>query len=249
MSLQLLRALLILGMPVCALFAGIWLIGRTGLACHALRWYGKSTLVFLLGIPVTLAGLVLVAIGLPFRVTVTGTRQPFTMYPEATDRGWQLVRLPAWLRLWDNAFDGLLGDRRGWWDNYCREHYGKPCTAFYSMWQWTAIRNPANYWSRVVTGCDVSRCRIDKLAGSDQAEEDAPGWSFLLATRDDGARFYLLQFCLPWAFRRDRAVYGRFGWKVKLAHNGTPPTALDKDRIKGSVYRLSPWKDIGPSEY
>ena len=171
------------------------------------------------------------------------------MYPHLIDRGWQLVRLPAWLLWWDNAFDGLLGDRRGWWDNYCRENYGKSSASYYSMWQWAALRNPANYWSRVLTGCDVTQCIVTKLAGADVADEDNPGWQFIVAERGDGACFHLVQFCLPWRFNRQRAVFGRFGWKIKLAHNNLPIDASEKDRIKGSVYRISFWKNIGPSTY
>ena len=36
----------------------------------------------------------------------------------------------------------------------------------------------------------------------------------------------------------------RFGWKIKLSHNGTLPSDRAQDRIKGSVFRVTPWKAI-----
>lgn len=92
---------------------------------------------------------------------------------------WQLITLPAWLSGGATSSTGHGGDKRGWWNTNCVNEYGKYYFEFFPMWMWLAIRNPANYWSRVMTGCDVSKCDITRLAGRDLANEDHPGWSFL----------------------------------------------------------------------
>ena len=210
---------------------------------HIITWAFKSISVFLIGIPITLLGFPLIAIALPFRKYDLETIR-FSQYPELGY--WQRVTLPAWARWWSNEFDGAYGDKRGWWSNYCIENYGKDHTHFYSMWQWLAIRNPANYWSRVVSGCDVSKCVIVKLAGDDVVTETEGNfeWQFLCATNENGSRFHRFFFVMPWWFRKDKAIMFDIGWKIKLAHNGMSPDAILKDRIKGSVFSMSPWKGV-----
>lgn len=209
---------------------------------HITKWFFKSTIYMLIGLPITLIGLLAVWIGIKIGVHTEGDEASYTQYPNLGN--WKLTRLPKWLLLWDNKYDGLLGDKRGWWANYCLENYGKSNKEPYCMWQWAAIRNPANYWSRVVAGVDVSQCTFTLLAGQTVVDEDNPGWHFIVATRKDGAQFHLLQFVFPWFFDKTHAVYGRFGWKIKMDHQGTQPDEREQDRIKGSVYRVSPWKAI-----
>ena len=153
-----------------------------------------------------------------------------------------LVRLPTWLKWWDNPYDGLHGDKRGWWADYCGRTYATDVDDFYSMWQWAAIRNPANYWSRIVTGRRVKQVTL--LAGRYVVDEDNPGWHFLMALDDQGRTFYYLGFVFPWWFDKTHAVYGRFGWKLKLSHNWLPEDAPDQDAVRASVYRVSFWKAI-----
>ena len=210
---------------------------------HLLIWFCKSVSVFLLGIPVTLLGFPLVALALPFRIEHPSLDVPFSD-PRQTTGVHRFVTLPRWARWWSNEFDGAEGDRRGWWNTYCLENYEQDAKAFYSMWQWLAVRNPANYWARVVTGCDVSRCVITKLAGQDVCDEDTPGWHFLVAESDSGTLYHYFGFCLPWWFDPTHMLFGRFGWKIKLSHNTTPSSADETDRFKGSVFRMSLWKEI-----
>lgn len=209
---------------------------------HIIKWFVQSTAVFLIGLPVTLLGLPLVLIGIQFAEVFMPTWQHFTDPRYASKGAWALCRLPRFLLWWDNPYDGLFGDKRGWWDNYCRENYGHDAQHWYSMWQWAAIRNPANYWSRVVTGCDVRT--VELLAGKPVCDEDNPGWHFLRATDANGRSFYYLGFVFPWWFDKTHAVYGRFGWKLKLEHNRMSPAAPEQDRIRASVYRVSFWKAI-----
>ena len=209
-------------------------------------WYVKSVSTFLVGIPVTLAGFPIVAIALPFRIEHPETEVQFSDPRYASQGAHRLVTLPAWAKPWDNIFDGAWGDRRGWWNNYCLENYKKDCTAFRSMWQWLACRNPANYFSRVMTGVDVSLCTITVLGGVGEVVEE-PGvsnWQFLVATRIDGKKYHRFFCSLPWWFDQGHAVMFDIGWKIKLAHNGISMDAPIKNRIKGSVFTPSFWKAL-----
>ena len=197
----------------------------------------------LAGLPITFAGFFVVAIALPFRKT-SGEPKTYSQYPELGR--WWLVTLPSWALWWDNKFDGAWGDKRGWWANYCRETYCKPETSFEAMWKWLALRNPANWWSRVVTGVDVSQCLVEKVAGQDVVSDSVgkTGWQVLRALRNDGKCFPRLYVVLPWWFDQSHAVMIDIGWKIKLSHNRTTPDAEPSDRLKGSVFTLSPWKTL-----
>src|SRR5690554_1981626 len=61
----------------------------------------------LLGI---ISGLVIVAIAIPFRKEGVSLSD-----------GRKIVNLPKWAWLWGNDFDGLLGDKRGWWEEKDRK--------------------------------------------------------------------------------------------------------------------------------
>lgn len=238
-------AVILTGFVLVAFASGLALAVKTGEWSRAAAWFCSSTLVFVVGIPVTLLGFPVVAVALLFRQEHDTPDTPFT--DPRNPPGWhRMVTLPAWALLWDNKFDGAEGDRRGWWNAYCLRTYGKTAQAYYSMWQWLACRNPANYWSRVVTGVDVSQCTIRKIAGHDTVDE-LPGvrqWQFLVAEHDNGRRFYRLFCSLPWFFRPDRAVMIDIGWKMKLKHSRMSPDAPVADRIRGSVFTPSLWKAL-----
>lgn len=205
----------------------------------------RAFVYFIVGIPVTIAGAFVVPVALMYRIEHPETRKPFTQYVGLGD--WWLITLPAWAKWWSNEFDGALGDARGWWANYCLETYGKPPTSYRAMWQWLVFRNPANWWSRVVTGVDMLRCKVEKVFGDDVVTEYKYAgfeWQILKATRDDGKVFPRFYLVAPWWFRPDKAVMIDIGWKIKLAHNNLPPDASIKDRVKGSVFAFSPWKSL-----
>ena len=178
-------------------------------------------------------GLVVVPVLLPFRSTDGSTLLP---------SGWVFSNIPGW---WGNPFDGLYGDKRGDWADMCQQA-GRDPQGYLSMFLWAAVRNPVNYWSRMVAGCDVSRCVITKAWGDDEVieEPDLGGVQYLLATRDDGVQYPRFFAVLPWPFRPDRALMIDIGWKIKLSHNGTPTDAHPKDRFKGLVFTASPWKTL-----
>ena len=210
---------------------------------HILTLIGKSLITLLATATVMILGLPAVALALPFRTERDGA-VPFSQYPGNGE--WRLVTLPRWARWWDNIYDGMWGDKRGWWDNYCRENYDKTCKAFKSMYVWAAIRNSANYFKRNVVGVDVSECDIIKLAGQDyvEADEGFPGWQFLVADRVDGKLFHRFFLEIPWWFNPQRIFLIDIGWKIKMSHNNTPSDARPQDRFKGSVFTVSPWKSL-----
>lgn len=210
---------------------------------HWLTWFFKSTGLFLIDIPITLFGLIAVAIGYPFRREFPDTKKEFTQFPGE----WVMVRMPKWLSPWDNEYDGMRGDRRGWWDNYCREKYGVGSDSFKAMYLWTAVRNPANYWSRRLSGVDLANCKIMRLAGNVDVVTEEPGckeWHFLMCEKPNGSRYY--RFFMSWAYDRfpDHGIMIDIGWKFKMEHNNLSADTDDKNRIKGSVYTLSPWKKL-----
>ena len=207
-------------------------------------WYLKATAYFCLGAPLIVLGLFIVPIALLSRVEHPETRKPFSDARQAPG-DWMLVTLRETYFYFSNEFDGAWGDTRGWYNNWCLEKLGKTCQDFLSMYIWLAIRNPTNGWSRITTGCDVSLCDISVIWGSPLADEDNAGISFIVATnRETGRKYHSLNFWFPWFFDATHAVYGRFGWKIKMSHNGVTSDSRINDRIKGAVYRMSPWKAL-----
>ncbi len=193
----------------------------------------RSFALFLLRVPMILLGLPVVWVALPY-ATLVSTMAPFTQYPE---RGsWGLIRLPTWALWWDNAFDGMLGDKRGWWANECDGQHSSQR----NKWRWAALRNPANYFSRNVCGVDVSNLTIELVKGT--AFENYRGYELLRGT-DSNGRIYP-RFYLEYAFTATHGLMIDFGYKVKLSHNGTPSDAPEKDRLKGIVMVASPWKEL-----
>lgn len=176
-------------------------------------------------------GLAAVAVGIPFRRIVLNGDRP-------------IVRLPQWLLWFDNAYDGLTGDKRDDWNRFCLERYGKPASHPLCMWLWAAVRNPVNYWSRNIAGVDVSRLFIRLAAGREVVIEEPgkSGWQLIRALRDDGSFFFRLFGSFAYPFRHDRGLMFDFGWKLKLSHSGMPKDAQENDRFKGIVFVVSPWK-------
>lgn len=160
---------------------------------------------------------------------------PFRKLQRSKSDGRSIINLPRWAWLWGNDYDGLLGDKRGWWvDN---TPFGWRVNSFAAMWWWAAVRNPVNNL-RLVAGisCPVSECSIS-YAG-DRTVEDKPGrggWQFVIAERRTSVwyGFYLVH---EWS--ATRAFVIRVGYKIKPSHAGSsePP--------KGVTFKLNPWKEI-----
>lgn len=202
-------------------------------------WVLKSFLLALSLVPLKLLGMILIPIGLKFKQEYPETAKPFTQYPERGN--WRLVRLPSWLKWFDNQYDGFLGDKRGWWANECDgKHETLKC-----MWLWGAVRNPTNYFNRSVISLDVSKCRIVKLAGNCDLPSEEPGmreWVHLCAFHESGKEYH--RFFMSWAIINDHGIMIDIGYKIKLSQNGTPTDAPDKDRLRSPVFSPSPWKKL-----
>ena len=215
---------------------------------HVLTAAVKIPASILAELPVQAVGLIINAVTIPFAKQDTdesnsGTPVTYSQYPEHGT--WVRLRLPRWALWWDNPYDGLLGDKRGWWANECRKS-GRTEHHFLSKYTWSAIRNPANYFSRLVTGVDVSDCVITKIAGNvdevDDTGASGKSWHFLVATDSKGRNYHLLYGMIPYSDKR--GLYFRIGWKIKLGHNGTLSTEREQDRFKGNTIRVRPFAEL-----
>lgn len=205
------------------------------------QWFRSGVLRYIVDMPVSLAGLLVVAVALPFRSIDASTSVPFTQY--ASIGNWQMVNLPPWAKPWDNPCDGMIGDKRGWFANWCTER-GWSYPSWLSMWWWAAIRNPANYYSRVTTAIDITGATLRMLAGtSAKADESEFGWHFLAAELDGKTLGCLFQAAVLYPFSSRYGFYCRFGFKLELDE---PQTAENDryDRLRSSVWKFSPWKDL-----
>jgi hypothetical protein len=201
-------------------------------------------LLALLRLALLLAGLLVVAVAVPFAVPAYS----------ASD-GRRIYTLPAWAWLWGNAFDGLDGDKRQWWADNCDAlvFWGLlpwlralglplaplPVTSWLARWWWAAIRNPVNNLRLVPwVSCPVSECAIDYLGAA--AVEDKPGlggWQFVRAVRRGGRSrwygFYAVRVTGP-----ATAFVVRLGFKIKPSHEGAQEPA------KGMTFKVNPAKEI-----
>ena len=191
---------------------------------HALLAAAQWTTLIILRVALILLGLPIVALAIPFRRASVS----------ASD-GREIVNLPRWAWLWGNDFDGLLGDKRGWWaDN---TPFGVAVDSFLAMWWWAAVRNPVNNL-RLVPGisCPVTDCLIEYRG--DYTVEDKPGqggFQFVIAHRRSST-WYGLYWVHEWS--ATRAFVVRLGYKIKPSHalSGEPP--------KGMTFKVNPWKAI-----
>lgn len=182
--------------------------------------------VFLLlsNVVLDLLGLFVVAAAIPFRVdAVSGSD------------GRPIVNLPKWVWLFGNDYDGLLGDKRGWWAE--NTPFGWPVDSFLAMWWWAAIRNPVNnmrfvkLWQAPVVGSTINY-------KGDYTVEDHPGqagWQFVIV-ENGGKRWYGFYWVHQWS--GTRAFVVRFGFKVKPSHAGT------HEEPKGMTTKINPYKAI-----
>lgn len=208
---------------------------------HIFTWFFKSTFTFLIGLPITILSPFVTLIALPFRIEHPETDKPFTD-PRFISNGFhRLVTLPKWAKWWDNIYDGMWGDKRGWWDNETGD-----CTSFLSMLRWNGLRNPCNYFGRHIKGIDVSECKVELLAGQEEVKDSKgkEGWQFLVATSLNNKKYHRIYCVFPWWFKPTHAIMIDIGWKIKLSHNEVTKNNPPEDRFKSSVFTISIWKEL-----
>jgi len=206
---------------------------------HVLRAALQWACLLPLRVLMILAGLVVVPLALPFRVT-QGPAQPFSQ--AAGD--WLLILLPSWAWLWSNDRDGAAGDKRGWW--HLNAPFGLGAYHWLSMFWWLAIRNPANN-ARFSTlfGCPVTECDY-RYCGQASVEDDPGkgGWRLLLAThRKTGRRFYGFYWVRQWS--ATRALVVQLGFKGEPEDWADDYSADPSKQWKGFTFEVNLWKAIG----
>lgn len=194
---------------------------------------------------------VLIVVGLP----VVAAAIPFAVPGLSVSDLRPIVNLPRWAWLFGNDYDGLQGDKRGWWDANCDaavlfgllpllRRLGVPLdpltkTHWLARWWWAAVRNPVNNL-RLVPGfnCPVSECVIRFLGTA--VVEDKPGycgWQFV-AARHAGGRSRWYGFYLVHQWNTSRAFVLRLGYKIKPEHEGSDEPG------KGMTFKINPFKAI-----
>lgn len=162
---------------------------------------------FVANVVLDVIGLVVVAIALPFRVK-----------GYSGSDGREISNLPKWAWLFGNDYDGLQGDKRGWWAE--NTPFGWPVDSFMAMWWWAAVRNPVNnmrfvkLWQAPVKGSTITYV-------GDYTVRDHPGeagWQFV-TTENGGKHWYGFYLVHQWS--DTRAFVVRLGFKVQPDDAGT----------------------------
>lgn len=184
-------------------------------------------------LPLFILGLVLVPIGLLFKVEDSAKAKRFTEHN--TDRYWWHVGLPKWLWLWSNDRDGARGDKRGWWD--ANTTVGENADSFAAMFWWLAIRNPVNNMRfHPWFAADLFEADVELLAGQYHVDDDDDGsglgWQFCRFDNGDVKlySFYYLSQPMPeWLVKiipslKEHVFQIRIGHKIKPRYNDDFPT-------------------------
>lgn len=170
-------------------------------------------------------GLVIVAVALPFRVADVSVSD-----------GRKIINLPRWVWLWGNDFDGVQGDKRGWWAAHTP--FGWDVNGYKAMYWWTAIRNPTNNMRRLkLFSAPIIGSTITYIGDRDVADKPGrAGWQFVKLVSASGRSYY--GFYLVKMLGSKHAFVIRMGFKVSPDHQGS------KEQPKGMTTKINPWKNI-----
>lgn len=207
---------------------------------HYLWAIAQCCVLFLICIPMTLAGVVVVPVAL---LRPDDSKREVTIITDGINTWW-LRRLADWARWWDNPIDGFFGDPAFRWAG--RDiPFGWKSTDFLAQFWWGAIRNPLNYFKRFVISCDVRRCQFELLAGQEFVRDraDATGFQFLLATREDGRRYYRIYWVRKWP-GTSRAAIVELGHEFRREHFTENYTGREFKAFKGFAFLIHPCKPI-----
>lgn len=178
---------------------------------------------FVSNLVLLLVGLVVVAVAIPFRVAGVSVSD-----------GRAITNLPRWAWLFGNDYDGLLGDKRGWWA--ANTPFGWAATSFGAMYAWAALRNPVNNMRQTsLYSCPVAECTITGYGQAEVADRAGEGgWQFVIAKRGL-RRWYGFYWVHQWS--DTRALVVRLGYKITVADQGGT-------ELIGMTTKVDVWKAI-----
>lgn len=168
-------------------------------------------------------GLVVVAIAPPFRVKDCSGSD-----------GREISNLPKWAWLFGNDYDGVLGDKRGWWA--ANTPFGLPVDHFVSMYTWAALRNPVNNMRRTNLFSAPVQGSTITFKGKEHVrdDKDSAGWQFV-TTENSGKKWFGFYLVYLWSYTRAFVIC--LGFKVE------PKDAGSTER-QGMTTKVNPWKAI-----
>jgi hypothetical protein len=202
-----------------------------------LQW----TFLLIANLVTDLVGLVVVLVALPFRVDGVSLSD-----------GRAIKNLPKWAWLFGNDYDGVLGDKRLWWDANAdasvwlglrpliRKVYKNleviDSSSFQAMYWWTAVRNPVNNM-RLVKGfqCPLVGSVITyKGQAHVRDDSESAGWQFV-TTDNYGKKYYGFYWVYLW--NTTHCLVVRLGFK-------TEPSDAGSTEPQGMTTKINPYKAV-----
>ena len=140
-----------------------------------------------------------------------------------------------WLWPWGNDEDGYLGEPSGKWSASVDGNERSKL----NMYMWSAIRNPANNFSRYTSwySCPVNDCVVEHVGTYNLDDNDpvATGSHIVVATHKvTGKKYYTLRIVWKYPFI-NRVFHVRLGFKIKPSH----ANSLQEAAAKGWTFRIS----------
>lgn len=209
-------------------------------------WALANSLVtfFAMVVPLTLLGLVVVPLALLFP---DDSQKSATYITDGVNQWW-LRTLKPWASWWDNPYDGFLGDDKFRWASRDMV-FGWKNTDYKAQCWWGAMRNPLHRFKSFVITCDIRRCTFTHLLGRDFVRDraDSTGFQFLMATRDDGVRFFRIYWVWKWPkafWGKDHAAIIEIGHEFRRDHWYQDYSGKDFKNLKGFAFLIHPCKGI-----
>lgn len=178
---------------------------------------------FICNVVLDIIGLFVVAVAIPFRVD-----------GKSLSDGRPIKNLPNCVWLFGNDYDGLLGDKRGWWD--ANTPFGLPADHYIPMYTWAALRNPVNNMRLTnMFSCPVEGSTIT-YKGKEHVRDhpNEGGWQFV-TTENNGKRWYGFYWVHQWS--ETRALVVRLGFK-------TEPSDAGSTERQGMTTKINLFKSI-----
>lgn len=203
----------------------------------ALTW---GVLLFLLCVPLTILGVFVV----PLALLRPDNSQKAATYKTDGVHEWWLQTLPRWAYLWDNPYDGSLGDEHFRWAGKDIP-FGWKNTGFLARWWWLAMRNPLHRFKSFIICCDIRLCKFFLLAGQPFVRDraDATGYQLALAVRNDGALFWRIYWVWKWPWW-PRAAIVEIGHEFRADHWQEDYSGREFKNFKGFAFLIHPCKPI-----